>query len=681
MIWRILLALAVLLPTAAHAQQAVGPLELQNKLSELTRYSAAVRANIGAAAQADLAAETARAQTSEAAAMAAAATAQTKANAALALTGGTLTGALAAPQVNGVKYITGIATDCSADAQPTIQAAVNAAYLGTYRKIVLPDGCIGLSSTLVVDGPTSWSRAANRAIEISGAGVEVTTVKALAAMTALVDKGPHYTEGGGFHQFSIDGAGLVTYPLRIEQSAEMDIGYMLVKNAATGGAAMKVGQGSGDTDPLSGSAAVGTYAGQSTFHDLTVIGLQSSDYRVAAQMPNYALWAASTDIHYSNIIAYNAKVTPVFDDAFSGGNKWTMGHSYGFGPYTNAGLGSEAQANLVSWFPQYCVIAAGSLSKFGQFGCDGATVAGVDIRAYDVSFHDSNFGWQTDVHGTATTGTAYGIQISNGAGRFAIHDNSFVQVSSANAIKLNGTPGPGGHIWGNTGAALSWGDVYADNLQFNSGFATVNTPNGYAASFYVPSSAKRYLGFSASTGSGFPQIVATSTTANDNFDVQIVPGGTGSVDVLGPLTASGFSSSGGITSGGAITASGGLTGSGLNCSNVACNLSTTGGLVMSLYAPANATYRVSLNASTGTGHPQIAANSGNSNDVVAFEITTQNGGAVLLNGGVATRVVSPPSTSSSTCSVGDISTYQTTWLYICVSTNTWARIAQTTTWP
>jgi hypothetical protein len=641
------------LSRAAHSQtQHFGPLEAQNSLSELASNASAALANLGG----------------------------------LPKTGGALTGPLYSPQTNGVKFITGIATDCSADAQPVVQAAVNAAYLGTYRKIVLPDGCIGFAETLLIDGPTAWTRAANRSIELSGAGREITKVTALGTMTALIDKGPHYTEGGGFHHFSIDGAALAQFPLRVEQSAEMDIGDLIIKNAAVGGAPFKIGQGSGDVDPLSSTNALATttYAGQSTIHDITIMGLQSSDYRIAANMPNYGIWAASTDVHYSNIIASNAKISPIFEDPFSGGNKWDQNHSYGYGPYTAFGTSTEAQQHLISWFPEYCFIAGGLGSKWAQNGCDGATVAGADLRAWQIDFHDGNFGWApeaTPSGNNSTVGSARGILIENGVGDFVVHDNSFLQVPSASAIGFVGTPASGGHIYANTGASLNWGDVAADNLQFNAGFGAIRTPNGYAASYSVPAGATRYPCFNAATGSGYPQIVGCSTTPGDNVDLQLVPGGSGNIDLLGQVNVQSLYASGSIGASGNITASGGLSGSGVSINALSGNLSTSGGIVASLYAPAGATYRVSLNASLSSAHPQLAAVSSTPSDIVPFEITTQNGGPVLLNGGIAGRVVSPPLLPTSPCSIGDMSTYQSNFLYICVATNSWARIAQTTSWP
>ncbi len=63
--WLLALALCAL-PCVASAQNVVGPLQAQNQLSELARTAAAARANLAAAAQADLLSEVSRAQGAEA---------------------------------------------------------------------------------------------------------------------------------------------------------------------------------------------------------------------------------------------------------------------------------------------------------------------------------------------------------------------------------------------------------------------------------------------------------------------------------------------------------------------------------------------------------------------------------------------------------------------------------------
>jgi hypothetical protein len=522
-------------------------------------------------------------------------------------------GSVTTSGLNAVVYIapystlnpSGVKTDCSADAQPAVQAAVNSVYLRAAPRmtIVLPAGCLGFNSELLISGngwtgPHAWTAAGNRSIEIVGAGRDATTIRSLNAMTNLIHKDANYSVNGGFRDLTLDGNQLATYVLNVELSVQMHIRDMIIQNATTGGTCLLLG-------PPPGSSATSSQAGQSYVENLEVNCSPAGVFNLANRA-NYAIHSGTTDYHFTNINATGAAIADWKTTSLGAGNRYVNIHAW------NA-FGHGGGAELYQGYASYCFQIGDFISHYSQISCDGAQIAAAQINVYNISMSGSSFGWQpgfTDsvptyakavytgsisgntmtvtsvavgtiaigdaisglnVTGSPTitalgTGTggigtytlsgsaqtvasaemasnsAVGFQITGGVGNAIVTGNMATGIIPSQGVQFTATPGPNNVIQQNQGIALTSGSLGGASVDFSGSVGNITTPNGgIVAQFYGGPGAREYFQVNAAPDGGAVQLIASNKTGGSPANLQLLASGAGQILFGSPTNTTGNS--------------------------------------------------------------------------------------------------------------------------------------------
>lgn len=600
--------------------------------------------------------------------------------------------------INNVIYIapysaqnpTGVRTDCSADAQPTIQAVISNVYLRSVPRatIVLPAGCIGLGSELTLtgngfSGPYSWTQADNRVIDIVGAGRDVTILRVLNSTTNLLHKDANYSVNGSFRNMTLDGNGLATNVLNVEQSSQMHFSDMIIQNAAAGGVCFLAGPGPG-------SSATFTPAAQSYVENLE-INCPTSASAFPSIWPSYAVYASTTDWHWTNITATGAAISDFATSAISGGNRYINIHAWNY-------FGNGSGAQLYSSYPSYCFQISEYLSHWVNSSCDGAKIAATQVNSWNNTFESGHAQWspgQTDSaptyaaavytaaisgnvltvsnvavgtlavgqtisgvnvtgaptiqslgSGTGGTGTynlstsqtsasstmasnsAVGFQLANGVGNEIITTQTMIGILPPQGAVALGTQGPNNIIQLNQGISNNEGLVAGSSLLLSGdatvpSFWTVKSNNGNMAAYYAPAYAVNYPTSNANISGS--DVTFGSLGGDTNRNIQIVPNGTGIVKLLGAGTNV-------VGTNGSISLIGPQSANG----NGTIGLSGSTGIVafsspVSLLNNSTLGVPTSLTLTNATGLPVSTGLSGTGTGVVTALGTSVNGtGAIVL---------------------------------------------------
>jgi hypothetical protein len=492
------------------------------------------------------------------------------------------------PSLNGTVYFppysatnpTGIKADCSADAQPAIQASINASYLRTWPRlrIVLPIGCVSLGSELLISGNGwtglyAWTAAGNRAIEISGAGRQLTTLRASTNMTNLVHKDSNYSVNGGISDLTLDGNFLTTNVLNIEQSAQMHFREMIIQNAAPGGVCALFGPGPG-------SGATSTAAGQSYVENIEVNCAPAGVFTLANR-PSYAIYAGTTDYHFTNVNATGAAIADFATTSLGAGNRYTNIHSW------NA-FGDGSGAQLYAGYASYCFQIGDFLSHWAQITCDGAKTAASQINVYNVSVSGSAFGW---ANGFSDNKPTYAAAVYTGSITGTVMTVTSVAIGTlANGQTVSGagivgspTIVPGGTGVGGTGTY---------NLSATQTVGSTTLASNSA------------VGFQLTGGVGNLILTGNMTTGILPDQGAVVTGGLGPNNII--QQNQNISLVAGALSGSAITVSGAVTAGSFVGNTSDTGIWTINGLGLEVFVPSSAVSHFVLNSATSGNDLQVA---------------------------------------------------------------------------
>src|SRR5450755_548418 len=343
-----------------------------------------------------------------------------------------LAGPLTSPQVNGEIWVDGTQYTSLLSAY----AAASAASTNSDQTVRLGPGTYALSAGLV--DPDNGN-----CVNIVGSAENGTILQASAAMATMILKG---RTTKSFHciysSFTLDGNGLATDAMTIQQGKGWTIERIKVRRVANGGEGF-----------LLGNTTDGEAMYETRFNNNTCL-FDGTDYPVAANRPLNCLHLLTSahDNFVDQFVATNTTNAGIQDDA--GANYFDHIHVYGY--------------PAPSYSPAYAMNVYYS-ETIHNLNADAAAAYGVYVRGQNTTITASSFGCNP-----ACTGV-FPVYVVAGVNYFTFANNT---VSGINSLTLGGVGTP--ISWAGTSIPSAGSSVYG-NTGYDSSNAAYNFANSFSA--------------------------------------------------------------------------------------------------------------------------------------------------------------------------------------------------------